>query len=393
MNVADMHCDTISEIYSAKCNKKECQLAKNDLHIDIEKMSKSDYLVQNFAVFTDIRKHENPLEYSLKLIDLFYQEMDLNKDKIAPALCYEDIIRNHQNGKMSALLTIEEGAVTNCRLEHLRNFYRLGVRMLTLTWNYPNGIGYPNFQLMEGQVPDFKSPDMINGLTEFGIEFIKEMERLGMIIDVSHLSDAGFYTVLNNTSKAFQKINKRLRAIQEEDTEVAVSFAKANEQSIVEVSTAAYSHTSLFMGFSFLSDRYLCIYQYVYEYTGGAHGMPYKKYYVFDLKTGDQLSLTDIVNNDQKEVHDIILEHFSEAIAEYPGKFDGNACDTVNLTAGLESAFYLTPDGIGFYYPPYDLACFAAGFQDVIIPYSEFDLRIDVSGAENISISSEQGLY
>lgn len=75
--------------------------------------------------------------------------------------------------------------------------------MLTLTWNYENGIGYPNFKLIEGEKPDFQSPNTKDGLTEFGIRFIQEMESLGMIIDVSHLSDAGFYQVLENTKKPF----------------------------------------------------------------------------------------------------------------------------------------------------------------------------------------------
>ncbi len=203
MKVADMHCDTIAEIYYALRDGKDCGLAKNSLHMDLAKMIKGDYLVQNFAMFVSIRNYENPLEHCLELIDEFYNQMEMNQDKISLALNYDDIIRNQAAGKMSALLTIEEGGVTKCNLAHLRNFYRLGVRMLTLTWNYENGIGYPNFKMIEGEIPDFKTPNTISGLTEFGIEFIHEMERLGMIIDVSHLSDAGFYQVLENTTKPF----------------------------------------------------------------------------------------------------------------------------------------------------------------------------------------------
>lgn len=203
MKVADMHCDTISEIFYRKKDGKDCGLIKNELHMDLEKMQKADYLVQNFAMFVSIKDQKDPLEYCLQLIDLFYQELECNKDKIALALNYNDIMNNKAMGKMSALLTIEEGGVTMCNLAHLRNFYRLGVRMLTLTWNYENGIGYPNFKLMEGEVPDFKAPNTETGLTDFGLEFISEMERLGMIIDVSHLSDAGFYQVLHNTTKPF----------------------------------------------------------------------------------------------------------------------------------------------------------------------------------------------
>ena len=212
MKVADMHCDTIAEIFYANKEGKECSLLKNHLHLDLEKMKKGDYLLQNFAMFVDIKKYENPLEHCLELIDSFYNQLEINKDKIAIALNYDDIIKNEAAGKLSAFLTIEEGGVAKGNLANLRNFYRLGVRMLTLTWNYENGIGYPNFEYIKGEVPNFKSPNTTHGLTDFGIEFVHEMERLGMIIDVSHLSDAGFYQVLENTRKPFVASHSNARA-------------------------------------------------------------------------------------------------------------------------------------------------------------------------------------
>lgn len=213
MKIADMHCDTISEIYNSKRDGKECNFVKNHLHLDLEKMKKSDYLLQNFAIFVSIKECKDPFEHCLKLIDLFYNEMEQNKDDIEVVLNYKDILRNQSLGKMSALLTVEEGGVTRCDLAQLRNFYRLGVRMLTLTWNYENGIGYPNFELIEGEKPNFKKPNTQQGLTEFGHQFISEMERLGMIIDVSHLSDAGFYQVLHNTTKPFVASHSNARKV------------------------------------------------------------------------------------------------------------------------------------------------------------------------------------
>lgn len=213
MKVADMHCDTIAEIFYGLKEGKNLGLAKNDLQLDLEKMVKGDYLVQNFAMFVSLKNYPDPLEHCQKLIDVFYRELDKNRDKIALALNYNDIISNRDSGRMSALLTIEEGGVTRCDLSHLRNFYRLGVRMLTLTWNYENGIGYPNFKLIEGEKPDFHSPNTKDGLTEFGFAFIEEMERLGMIIDVSHLSDAGFYDVLKHTKKPFVASHSNARGV------------------------------------------------------------------------------------------------------------------------------------------------------------------------------------
>lgn len=204
MKIIDMHCDTITELYDRRVKERSTDtLKKNFLHIDLDKLKQGNYMLQNFAIFQSLKKHEKMFEDSIKYIDYFYQEMEANKDYIGVVRTYEDIIRNEKEGKMSALLTLEEGAEAEGKLEFLRTYYRLGVRMITLTWNYENGIGYPNFHYEEGKTSDMKSRNTIDGLTEFGISFIEEMERLGMIIDVSHLSDAGFYDVLRYTKKPF----------------------------------------------------------------------------------------------------------------------------------------------------------------------------------------------
>lgn len=215
MKVADMHCDTISEILYSKerGDKPVIQLKENNLHLDLKKMLAGDYLVQNFAMYVNLKEREQPLEWCLKLIDTFYEEMEKNKDLIGVVSSYDDIIRNRESERMSALLTIEEGGVALGELAHLRNFYRLGVRMLTLTWNYENELGYPNALTPSGEHSMINCPNTVNGLKEKGIEFLSEMERLGMIIDVSHLSDAGFYDVLKYTTKPFVASHSNARAV------------------------------------------------------------------------------------------------------------------------------------------------------------------------------------
>lgn len=213
MKVVDMHCDTISVILNENRAGKNVELRSNDLNIDIEKMKKGDYLLQNFAMFVDLGEVNNPLEECLSLIDCFYNELDKNKDTISVALTYDDIIKNKKNGKISALLTVEEGGVALSSLANLRILNKLGVRMITLTWNYINGISYPNVNLSNGNKPNIKIPNIKDGLTEFGIDFVKEMERLNMIIDVSHLSDAGFYDVLKYTKKPFVASHSNARGV------------------------------------------------------------------------------------------------------------------------------------------------------------------------------------
>ncbi len=199
MNVIDMHCDTIGRLYS---DPNGNSLLENSFHIDLKKLQKGGYLLQNFALYVDSRAVENPLEEALAMTDLYYQELEKNRDIIRPVFTYKDIETNQKNGKISAMLTLEEGAILKGSLSNLRNFFRLGVRMIALTWNYDNEIGAPNLRCDIDGTPRFSERNP-QGLTDFGIETVLEMERLGMIIDVSHLSDGGFWDIIRYTKKPF----------------------------------------------------------------------------------------------------------------------------------------------------------------------------------------------
>ena len=148
-------------------------------------------------------------------------------------LCYEDILRNEACGRLSALLTVEEGAVCGGSPERLRELYDMGVRMLTLTWNYRNELGWPAtcrsladnaLAKKHGQTVaeadrsetgkcGSGGRDAAYGLTETGRNFVMEMEHLGMIPDVSHLSDAGFDAVWEITKKPFVASHSNARAV------------------------------------------------------------------------------------------------------------------------------------------------------------------------------------
>lgn len=207
MKVADMHCDTILRIYD-----EGGSLLENNFNIDLRKMLAGDYLLQNFAMFVNLGENDDPLIKAQRLIDLYYREIEKNIDLIKPVFSYQDIEDNQKAGLMSAMLTLEEGAVVNNDLAVLRNYYRLGVRMITLTWNHPNGIGYPNL-VSTKEYKDLYHINNQDSLTDFGIEYVREMERLGIIIDVSHLGDAGFYDVLKYTTKPFVASHSNARSV------------------------------------------------------------------------------------------------------------------------------------------------------------------------------------
>lgn len=212
MKVVDMHCDTISELFYRKGEGKAFSILKNDCHVDLERLKKGDYCLQNFALYTNLERQEQPFEYCMKLVDLFYTELEKYEDIIGIVKNYGDIEENQKNGKMSAMLTIEEGGVFKGDLSLLRDFYRLGVRMATLTWNYKNELGHPNRFKIENGEPLFE-PETELGLTEKGIAFVQEMEKLGMIIDISHLSDAGIEDVFRYTEKPFAASHSNARTI------------------------------------------------------------------------------------------------------------------------------------------------------------------------------------
>lgn len=217
MKVVDMHCDTIAELYYDHRDGGNASILENSLHIDLKRMVKGDYLLQNFALFTHLGRVDGPFEYTMKLVDTFYTELEAHRDLIGIVRSWEDIEANRKAGRMSAMLTLEEGGVCQGEIAYLRDFYRLGVRMMTLTWNFENELAFPNrmerVDKTGAERPPRCVPDTENGLKEKGIEFVREMERIGMIIDVSHLNDAGIWDVFQYTKKPFVASHSNARAL------------------------------------------------------------------------------------------------------------------------------------------------------------------------------------
>ena len=221
MGYVDLHCDTVSRLYGEWKKGKLGMgdgLRVNAGHVDLRRMEKGEALLQNFALFVNMGEGKDPLEEVLGMADFYYTELEANADVIAPVFCFADIEENRKAGRMSALLTVEEGGVCKGEPAYLRDLYRLGVRMMALTWNYPNEIGCPALSAAAGrEKAGERSLGCVteegSGLTDRGKEFVEEMERIGMIVDVSHLSDAGFYDVLEVAKKPFVASHSNARAV------------------------------------------------------------------------------------------------------------------------------------------------------------------------------------
>ncbi|MEG1285041.1 MAG: dipeptidase [Romboutsia sp.] len=190
MKLIDLHCDTIDKLM---VNVKESRLLSNEFSVDIQKLKEANSLAQTFALYVDIGDIKKPFDYCMSMADKFFEEIKINSDVISLARNYDEIIKNEANNKLSAILSIEEGAVLEGEMDNLNKFYNLGVRMMTLTWNYANEIGYPHHWGESKEI----------GLTSFGKDVVQNMNDIGMLVDVSHLSDAGFYDVAKISTKPF----------------------------------------------------------------------------------------------------------------------------------------------------------------------------------------------
>lgn len=189
MKFIDFHCDTAYVLFKNKGKT----LRDNDLKVNVEKLERGDALGQFFALFIDNKENEDNFKTCISMLNNFKNELNKDKDDIKLCTGYNDYKDNKISGKISAFLTIEGGEALKDNLDNINFFKNQGVSLITLTWNYENNIGYPNYKYT------YKD----KGLKNFGIEAIERMNDLGIIIDVSHLSDGGFLDVLKYSKKPF----------------------------------------------------------------------------------------------------------------------------------------------------------------------------------------------
>ncbi|MCL2321269.1 MAG: dipeptidase [Oscillospiraceae bacterium] len=200
MRIIDWHCDTILGMYERKES-----IYSNSLSIDINKLKEGNVFGQFFALYINLKDHQDPFLFCNELLDLFQDEVKKNDEYLEHVKNYDEMVNANDKGKIAAILTIEDGGAVFGKMENLNHFYDRGVRLITLTWNYENEIGYPNLCTRDGIKND--------GLKPFGEEVVLAMNELGMIIDVSHLSDEGFYKVASLSKYPFVASHSNARAV------------------------------------------------------------------------------------------------------------------------------------------------------------------------------------
>lgn len=180
--VVDAHCDTLTAM-AGQGRSLGTLIARG--HLDLLRLLQGGVRVQFMAAFISPQFKSAATPRALELIDLYYREVKQNNEKLEHVENTVDLKRTLASGKIAAILAIEGGEAINGSLGILRSLYRLGVRCLTLTWNGRNELG-----------DGVDEAGSRGGLTSFGNAAVREMNRLGMLVDISHLSESGFWDVL-----------------------------------------------------------------------------------------------------------------------------------------------------------------------------------------------------
>src|SRR5260221_225677 len=159
-------------------------------HIDLDKIRQGNLGAEFFSIWVEPEFKGHYSQRAMDLIDSVYQQAARHPDKMTMAFSADDIARAHDQHKFAALMGIEGGHAIENDMRLLRDFYRVGVRYMTLTWSNTNEWADSSGDIQDPNVKHH------NGMTDFGKDVVREMNRLGMIVDISHVSDATFYQAL-----------------------------------------------------------------------------------------------------------------------------------------------------------------------------------------------------
>lgn len=161
---------------------------------DLARFEKGGLDVQFFSVWSDGNK-QNPFAFANRQIDSLDAVIKRNPDKIVKVYNVKEILKVVKQNKIAALIGLEGGHQIENSLEKLDSFYNRGTRYMTLTWN--NSTNWATSAFDESKKPEFKG----KGLSDFGKEVVRHMNKIGMLVDVSHVGESTFWDVIATTSK------------------------------------------------------------------------------------------------------------------------------------------------------------------------------------------------
>lgn len=198
MMVFDGHCDTI-----LRCYQNGGGFRKNGGHLDLERMKRYGGWAQFFACFGE--QSETPgkplWQVFQEQVSIFRRQMEENADLIVHCRTAQEVEQARGEGRMAAFLSAEGAELLDCDLQKLELAYGWGLRAVNITWNHENVLSGTNAE----------NPG--KGLTEQGKAFVTRMQELGMLVDVSHLSDPGFWDVMALAKKPVFASHSNARAL------------------------------------------------------------------------------------------------------------------------------------------------------------------------------------
>ena len=165
-------------------------------YVDFNKIKAGNLGAEFFSIWVDPKAFKGQeIKRALDMIDSIYQQAQRHPDRMVMAFSTQDILAAHRQHKLAALMGLEGGHAIQGDMRVLRDYYRLGVRYLTLTWSNTNELGDSSGDL------DNKDVEHHDGITDFGRQVVREMNRMGMIVDISHVADRTMFQALA-TSRA-----------------------------------------------------------------------------------------------------------------------------------------------------------------------------------------------
>lgn len=200
MRLIDLHADTLLKMK----DKNITNMKENKLNVDINKLKKADSLIQVFAIYNDLSNMENMYEKMMDFYEFYIKTINSHDDELRVIKTYEDINMLDEEKKIGVLISIEDSGPVDGKFDRINDLYKKGIRMMSFTHNYENCFGYPNS----------KDAEIMNkGLKKFGLESIELMNELGIIIDVSHLSDGGIYDTLKYSKEPIIASHSNARTV------------------------------------------------------------------------------------------------------------------------------------------------------------------------------------
>ncbi len=214
--VFDFHCDTALALLGKDMNGHE-RLRKNPYHIDLERADANGGYAQCFACFTTPFMEQwgsiSPVTVFEREVAVIQDELAENADRIRLARSASDVKQNQDMGLMSAILTLEGTAGIRYDAARLPELYQSGFRVVSLGWNEKN--------------PLTGSHRTGGGLTDRGREFVREAQRLGFLVDVSHISDEAFWDLIRITQGPVIATHSNSRAVWDESRNLTDDMFRA----------------------------------------------------------------------------------------------------------------------------------------------------------------------